>query len=165
MTAPEPVPGNTSRVKTQSVRMRAAAILAVPILLAFTVPPFGFLASFSLPVLAARVRPRLWPRISPATGHLYAALALIGLWLPALLALVSNGRIGSEATTWLVLPLCAPSGAALLVPAALALLTYLAGLTASVVSRSPLPWVLGTWGAPMAYWAASSWLVNFSCVA
>jgi len=144
--------------------MRAAAALVVPVVLAFTVPPVGFLASFSLPLLAARMRSRLWPRTSRLTGQLCAALALAGLWLPALLALVSNGRIGFEATTWLVLPLCAPSGAALLVPPVLAVLTYLAGLTASVVTKSPVPWVLGTWGAPLAYWAASSWLVDFSCV-
>lgn len=162
---PEPVPGMTSRVEKQRVRIRAAAILAVPVVLAFTVPPFGFFASFSLPVLAARVRSRLWPRISPVTGYVFAALALTGLWLPALLALVSNGRIGFESTTWLVIPLCAPSGAALLVPAALAILTYLSGLAWSLISRSPWPWVLGTWGAPVAYWAATSWLVDFLCVA
>lgn len=144
--------------------MRAAAVLAVPVVLAFTVPPIGFLASFALPFLAARMRSRLWSRTSRVTGHLCAALAMVGLWLPAMLALLTAGRIGSEAMTWLVLPLCAPSGAALLVPAALAVLTYLAGLTVSVVTESPVPWVLGTWGAPLAYWAASSWLVDFSCV-
>ena len=147
------------------VRMRAAAILSVPVVLALTVPPFGFLASFSLPVLAARVRSRLWPRTSRATGHVYAALALTGLWLPALLALVSNGRIGFESTTWLVIPLCAPLGAALVVPAALAILTYSVGLICSFMSGSPWAWVCGTWGAPVAYWAATSLLVDFSCVA
>lgn len=145
--------------------MRAAAVLAVPVVLALTVPPVGFFASFSLPFLAARVRAHLWPGISPVTGHVCAALALTGLWLPALLALVSNGRIGFESTAWLVIPLCAPSGAALLVPAALAILTYSTGLICSFTSSSPWPWVLGAWGAPVAYWAATSWLVDFSCVA
>ena len=75
MTVSERASGNSNRVETQMVRMRAAAILSVPVVLALTVPPFGFLASFSLPVLAARVRSRLWPRTSRATGHVYAALA------------------------------------------------------------------------------------------
>src|SRR5680860_174125 len=83
------------------VRVRAAAMLAVPGVLAFTVPPLGFVASFLLPVLSARVRSRLWPRTSPVAGHLCAALALAGLWLPALLALASSGRLGLEATAWL----------------------------------------------------------------
>ena len=96
---------------------------------------------------------------------MYAALALTGLWLPALLALVSNGRIGFESTTWLVIPLCAPLGAALVVPAALAILTYSVGLICSFMSGSPWAWVCGTWGAPVAYWAATSLLVDFSCVA
>lgn len=155
----------TNRPPTPGVRVRAAATLAVPGVLAFTVPPFGFVASFLLPVLAARVRPRLWPRTSPIVGHLCAALALAGLWLPALLALVSSGRLGFESTVWLVVPLCAPSGAALIAPALAAAVTYLAGLTLSLASRRPWPWVLGAWGAPVAYWAASSWLVDFSCVA
>lgn len=90
---------------------------------------------------------------------------MTGLWLPALLALVSNGRIGFESTTWLVIPLCAPLGAALVVPAALAILTYSVGLICSFMSGSPWAWVCGTWGAPVAYWAATSLLVDFSCVA
>lgn len=147
------------------VRVRAAAMLVVPGVLAFTVPPLGFVASFLLPVLSARVRSRLWPRTSPVAGHLCAALALAGLWLPALLALASSGRLGLEATAWLVVPLCAPSGDALMVPAVLATLTYLVGLTFSLVSSSPWPWVIGAWGAPIAYWVASSRLVDFSCVA
>lgn len=154
-----------NRPPTPGVRVRATVTLAVPGVLAFTVPPFGFLASFLLPVLAARVRPRLWPRTSRIVGHLCAALVLAGLWLPALLALLSTGRLGFESTVWLVVPLCAPSGAALIAPALAAAVTYLAGLTLSLVSCRPWPWVLGAWGAPVAYWAASSWPVDFSCAA
>lgn len=156
---------NANQVNTLRVRMRAAAILAAPVVLAFTVPPLGFFVSLSLPILAARVCSRLWSGISPAIGCLYASIALTGLWLPAALALASGGRIGSESAVWLVIPLCAPSGAALLVPAALAILTYLTGLICSLISSRPWPWVVGTWGAPVAYWAAASWFVDFSCVA
>lgn len=125
----------------------------------------GFLASLLLPVFAARVGSRLWPQTSRIIGHLCAALAVVGLWLPALLAMVSRGRLGSEATAWLIIPLCAPVGASLLVPAVLAAVAYLIGITVGVLVRNPWPWVLGAWAAPLAYSAASRWLVDFACFA
>lgn len=68
-----------------------------------------FLASLLLlPFIAAPVRSRIWPQTSPIIGHLCTVLAVIGLWTPALLAVVSLGQLGSEATTWLILPLCVP---------------------------------------------------------
>ncbi|HZJ07043.1 MAG TPA: hypothetical protein VFD59_16435 [Nocardioidaceae bacterium] len=73
--------------------------------------------------------------------------------------------MGSEATTWLILPLCAPAGAALMVPAALGAGAYLIGVTVGAIVRSPWPWVLGAWAAPLAYSAASRWLVDFACFA
>ena len=79
--------------------------------------------------------------------------------------MVSLGRVGSDAATWLIIPLCAPSGVALLVPAALAVAAYLVGLTVSAILQNPWPWVLGAWTASLAYWAAGRWLVNFACVA
>ncbi len=151
--------------KSDPARVRSAAALAVPGVLALTVPLIGFVASLSLPFLAARSRSRLWPRTSPVMGHLAAALAVIGLWLPALLAVASLGRLGSDATTWLLLPLCAPAGAALVVPAVLAVAAYLVGTTLGAVLRTPWPWVLGAWAAPLVYAAASRWLVDFVCVA
>ncbi len=144
---------------------RSAAALAVPGVLCFTVPLVGFLTSLVMPLFASRVRSRLWPDTSRAVGHLWAALAVIGLWLPAVLAVVSGGRAGSEATAWLIIPLCAPSGASMVVPAALAVTSYLAGLTLAAVLRRPWPWVLGAWAAPLAYSAASRWLVDFACIA
>ena len=57
-------------------------------------------------------------------GQFCAALTVIGLWLPAVLALVTNGRVGAEAGVWLLIPLCAPSGTALVVPAAWAVAAY-----------------------------------------
>lgn len=147
-------------------RARSATAIAGAGLLAFAVPLFGFLVSLLLPLFAARARARLWPRTSPIIGHLCAALVVAGLWIPALLAVVSSGRLGSEATTWLILPLCAPVGAAaLVVPSVLAIVAYLGGVTVGVIVRSPWPWVLGAWAAPLVYSAAASWLVDFACVA
>ena len=111
------------------------------------------------------MRTRLWPRTSPFIGHLCAALAGIGLWLPALLTVASLGRVGSDAATWLSIPLCAPSGVALLVPAAPAAAAYLVGLIVSAILQNPWPWVLGAWTAPLECCAASRCLVNFACVA
>lgn len=145
--------------------VRSTALLAGPVLLAFTVPPLGFLASLTLPLLAARVRARLWPGTSPAHGHRWAVLALVGLWLPALLAMATTGRAGSRSTVWLIIPLCAPSGAALLVPAVSAVAVYVAGLSLGTALRHPWPWVLGAWAAPLAYSAADHWLVDVVCVA
>lgn len=155
----------TARAAPGKAKARSAAELGVPGLLAFTVPPVGFLASLLLPLFAAPARCRLWPRTSPNLGHLSAALAVVGLWLPALLAILSGGHMGFDSTTWLILPLCAPVGAALVVPAASATAAYLLGLTVGAVVRSPWPWVLGAWAAPLAYAAASHWLVDFACLA
>jgi hypothetical protein len=156
---------STSQMESDLVRLRSAAALAVPGVLALTIPLIGFVASLLLPFFAARSRPRLWPRTSPIMGHLAAALAVTGLWLPALLAVAPLGQLGSDATTWLIIPLCAPVGAALVVPAALAVAAYLIGITVGVILRTPWPWVLGAWAAPLAYAAASRWLVDFECVA
>lgn len=155
----------TNRMAPHLVQARSAAALALPGVLAFTVPLVGFLASLLLPFLAARVRSRLWPQTSPIVGHLCAALAVIGLWLPALLAVVSLGQVGSDATTWLIIPLCAPVGASLVVPALLAAVAYLIGTAVGAIVRNPWPWVLGAWAAPLAYAAASRWLVDFACFA
>jgi len=79
--------------------------------------------------------------------------------------LISQGRLGSDATVWLIIPLCAPAGASLVVPAALAAVAYLIGTAVSYLVRSPWPWVIGAWAAPLAYSAASRWLVDFACFA
>lgn len=154
----------TEQAATRGARLQNAVALAAPGVLAFTVPPFGIVASLLLPLMAWRVGHMLWPQVRRTMVQFCAALAVIGLWLPAALALVTNGRVGSEAGVWLLIPLCAPSGTGLVVPAALAAAAYL-GLAASAVLRSPWAFVLGAWAAPLAYWAASSWLVDFSCVA
>lgn len=155
----------TDHLASRLAQTRDAAQLALPGFLAFTIPLVGFLTSMLLPLFAARVRSRLWPRASPITSHLCAALVVIGLWVPGLLSLLSLGQVGFDATAWLIIPLCAPTGSALLVPALLATTAYLSGLTASKLIRHPWPWVLGAWAAPVAYQAASHWLVNFACLA
>ncbi len=155
----------TNRPTLPRAHARSAGWLAVPGVLSFSVPLVGFLTSLLLPAFAARVRNRLWPTTSPAVGHLCAALVVTGLWLPAVLTVVSAGRLGLDATTWLVLPLCTPAGASLFMPAAVALAAYLGGLGVAVLVRSPWPWVVGAWGAPLAYSAAGRWLVDFACVA
>jgi hypothetical protein len=50
------------------------------------------------------------------------------------------------------------------VPALLATTVYLAGLAASMLIRHPGPWVLGAWAAPVAYEAASLWLVDSAVI-
>lgn len=154
-----------NRKESDPVRLRSATALVVPGVLTLTVPLLGFVASLSLPFLAARSRSRLWPRTSPLEGHLAAALAVTGLWMPALLALTSQGRLGSDANAWLLLPLCAPVGAALVVPTVLAVATYLVGTALGVLRRNPWPWAVGAWAAPLVYAAAGHWLVDFACVA
>ncbi len=149
----------------QGLQARRAVALAVPGVLAVSVPLLGFVASLLLPLIAAGARVLLWPRTRPSTGDVWAALMVAGLWLPSLLAVVSAGRVGSEASTWLLLPLCAPSGAALVVPAVLAASAYLAGLAASIRMRVPWRWALGAWAASLTYCASARWLVDFSCMA
>ena len=155
----------TNQLVSPIGRTGSAVLLALPGFLAFTLPPVGFLTSLVLPLFAARVRSRLWPGCSPGTSHVCAGLVVAGLWLPAVVFLLSSSQVGSGATIWLIVPLCAPSGVALWVPALLATAAYLTGLAVSSVVRHPWPWVLGAWIAPLAYEAASLWLVDFDASA
>jgi hypothetical protein len=104
-------------------------------------PSNRLLVSVFLPLIASRVRSLLWPRISPSTSRVCSGLAVTGLWLPALVFLLSSSRVGSGATIWLIIPLCTPSGSARWVPALLAISAYVAGLAVSTVARNPWPWV------------------------
>lgn len=154
-----------NQTDSHPAQVRSAANLALLGLLAFTLPVVGFVTSLLLPFFAARSRSRLWPGTSPIMGQVAAALAVTGLWLPAVLAVTTSGQLGSAATTWVLIPLCAPAGAALVVPAVSAVAVYLVGTTVGVILRTPWPWVLGAWTAPLAYAAASRWLVDFACLA
>lgn len=157
-------PASSGPTSSGPARVRGAIALAVGGVLAFTLPLIGFLGSLLLPVFASQVGRRLWPRTSRTVVILCGALVVVGFWLPAALSLFSQGRLGLESTIWLVLPLCAPSGAALLVPAVMAGSAYLIGLTLSALLRTPWPWVVGAWTAPLAYAAAAHWLVDFALV-
>lgn len=88
----------TNQTATRVGEFRCAAALAAPGVLAFAIPPFGFVASLLLPFVAWRVGQVLWPQVRGTIIHFCAALAVIGLWMPAVLALVTNGLVGSEAT-------------------------------------------------------------------
>lgn len=128
--------------------------LAVPTLLGFSIPVLGFVASLLVsPVVAARVRQRLWPRTSARAAVGCAALALAGLWLPALLALFSQGAASAGlATGWLLVPLCAPVQLSTLVlPALAATAASLVGSAVSALLHRPWPWVVSAWVAPWAY--------------
>ncbi|GAB3520597.1 hypothetical protein GCM10027402_09210 [Arthrobacter monumenti] len=138
-------------------------MLAAPVLLGFSVPLIGVVASlFLLPLIAHRVRLRLWPRSSARATIAWSVLALIGLWLPALLTLFSQGAIPlGGPTVWLLIPLCAPGQlSTLIIPALAATAAVLAGAGVGALARHPWPWVVGAWIAPMAYIAASRWLVD-----
>lgn len=138
-------------------------LLAIPVFLAFSIPLLGVVASLLLlPLIAHRVRLRLWPRSPARSTVAWSALALIGLWLPALLSLFSQGAIPlGGPTVWLLIPLCAPGQlSTLIVPALAATVSVLAGAGISTLARHPWPWVVGAWAAPMAYIAASRWLVD-----
>lgn len=154
----------TNQADSYLAWVRSAAVLAPVGVLAFTLPLVGFVTSLLLPFFSARSRSRLWPGTSPFMGHVAAALAVTGLWLPAMLAVATSGQLGSASTTWLLIPLCAPVGAALAVPAVSAVAVYLIGTAVGVIFRTPWPWVLGAWTAPLAYAAASHWLVDFRCL-
>lgn len=139
------------------------ALLGIPVLLAFSLPVLGFVASLILmPLAARRVRWRLWPAVSGKAALAWSVLALVGLWFPAMLSLFSQGAISlGGSVVWLLIPLCTPSGfGALIVPALAATVFGLIGALASVAARHPWPWVLGAWIAPLAYTAAALWLVD-----
>ena len=153
----------TTRPVSPLARTRGVALLALPAFIVYTLPLVGFIASLLLPLFASQVRSRLWqPQLSPFTSRVCSGLVVTGLWLPALVNLLSPAQVGSGATIWLIIPLCAPTGSAWWVPALLAISAYLAGLAVSTVIRHPWPWVLGAWMAPLAYEAASLWLVDSS---
>lgn len=138
-------------------------LLAIPVLVAFSIPVVGFLASLILlPLAAYLVRRALWPLTSRRATAGWSVLALVGLWLPALLPLLSQGGIAlGGSVVWLLIPLCVPAGlAAVMVPALAATVISLAGAAASVRTGHPWPWVVGAWVSPFAYIATSLWLVE-----
>lgn len=139
----------------------SVALLAVPTLVAFSIPVLGFIVSLLLPpLIASRVRSRLWPRSSPRAALVCSVLVIAGLWLPALLSVLSVLSLEPTASpVWLLVPLCGPEQMSThVIPALAATAASLAGAAASTLTRHPWPWVVAAWVAPLAYTAASRWL-------
>lgn len=138
--------------------------IAVVVFVAYATPFVGFLASMSLPFVTHTARRHLWPEASPARSIIWSLMAWIGLWLPALVSLVVLVSIGSEvgdgfeiSTMWLVMPLCAPDTLnALLLPAAAAAVTCLAGLLGAAATRSGWLWIAAAWVAPWVHFLIST---------
>ena len=121
--------------------------IALVVLLAYAVPFLGFVASLTLPLLTHLARRHLWPEASSARSLLWSLLAWVGLWLPGVVGFFTTGD--GVSTTWLMLPLCAPTGlGAVLLPALAAAATCLAGLYGATVTRTGWTWVLAAWLAP-----------------
>ena len=103
--------------------------IAVLVFTAYAVPMLGFLASLSLPFVTHAARRYLWPAATRAYSVVWSLMGWAGLWLPALLSVVTLVSAGSEeggglevSTVWLVLPLCSPDSLnAVLLPALAAL--------------------------------------------
>jgi len=153
---------------------RVGVVLSVALLvfIAYALPFFGFLASLCLPVVTHTFRRHLWPAASRASSIAWSVLALVGLWLPALLSFFTLVLAGSEegggveaSTLWLILPLCAPDSLnALLLPAVAAAVTCLAGLAGAAAARREWLWVAAAWLAPWVHHLVFSQIPNeFFC--
>lgn len=133
--------------------------VAMVVFIAYALPFVGFLASLCLPFVTHASRRHLWPAAPKGHSIAWSVLALVGLWLPALLSVFTPMFAGSEegggvdaSTLWLVIPLCVPDSLnALLLPALAAAVTGLAGLSGAVATRRGWLWVAAAWLAPWAH--------------
>lgn len=125
------------------------------VLIAYAVPSLGLLASLCLPLVTHRFRHHLWPEASTARSIGWSVLAWAGLWAPALTDLFTPAfrAAGVDvSTTWLVIPLCAPTGlGAVVVPAVASAVTCGAGLLCALATRRRWVWVVAAWLAPWAH--------------
>lgn len=159
------LPRNPSTRVAQAGVVGGAALL---VFIAYTVPPFGLLASLGLPYLTHTARRQLWPEASTTRSLVWSLLAWAGLWLPGVIGFLAQGFYASSvevSTTWLLLPLCAPTGlSAVLLPALAAAVTCLAGLYVAAVSRNGWAWVITAWLAPLVHFLVFSQLPHeFFC--
>lgn len=119
---------------------------------AYALPLLGLLFSVVLPLATHASRRHLWPDASQGLSLIWSLLAWAGLWLPGFIDLFTPVFVtaGAEvSTTWLIIPLCAPSGsAAVLIPALAAAVCCLAGLLGALATRTGWLWVAGAWLAP-----------------
>lgn len=140
--------------KSPESRARSGVVLglALLVLIAYALPFLGLLFSLVLPLATHRYRRHLWPEASNASSLAWSLLAWAGLWLPGLVDFVTPvfDAAGIEvSTTWLILPLCAPSDSgAVLIPALAAAVVCLVGLLGTLTTRNGWAWVAGAWIAP-----------------
>jgi len=142
--------------------------LVLVVLIAYAVPFIGLLASLGLPLATHTSRRHLWPEASNIHSMTWSLLAWVGLWLPGLVDFFTPAlyTAGVEvSTTWLIIPLCAPSDSnAVLIPALASAVTCLAGLLGAVATRRGWPWVAGAWLAPWVHYLVFSQLPHeFFC--
>ena len=138
------------------------------VLIAYGLPFFGLLASLCVPLATHASRRHLWPEASTTSSLVWSLTAWAGLWLPGLVDLFTPAfhAAGVEvSTTWLIIPLCAPSElSAVLLPALAAAVTCLAGLLGAVATRRGWPWVVAAWLAPWVHYLTLSWIPHhFFC--
>lgn len=101
------LPRNPSTRVAQAGVVGGAALL---VFIAYTLPPFGLLASLGLPYLTHTARRQLWPEASTTRSLVWSLLAWAGLWLPGVIGFLAQGFYASSveaSTTWLLLP-CVP---------------------------------------------------------
>jgi hypothetical protein len=133
----------------------ACALLTLSVAVAYGVPFFGFLLSVVIPVIAIGQRDVLWPTVPRRVVNIAAILALMGLWLPALVDFFTPffyARGMEVSTGWLIIPLCGPEDLVTWVlPAVAAALLVGVGVAFSVLRRTPWYWVVAMWLAPWAH--------------
>ena len=145
---------------TRPARIGVPLGIAVLVFIAYALPLLGFLASLSLPFVTHAARRYLWPEATSAHSMVWSLMGWAGLWLPALLSILTLVFAGSEedgrlevSTIWLVMPLCSPESLnAVMLPALAAAVTCLAGLLGAVASRRGWPWVAAAWLAPWVHY-------------
>jgi hypothetical protein len=149
---------------------QTAVVLGVTIVvfIAYTVPFFGLVASLCIPFVTHTSRRHLWPEASNVYSIAWSLLAWAGLWLPGVFGLFTSGSSAAGdpvSTTWLIIPLCAPTGlSAVVVPALAASVTCLAGLIGAAVTGRGWSWVVAAWLAPWVHYLVFSQLPHeFLC--
>lgn len=146
----------------------AAFGVAMVVFIAYSMPLIGFLASLCLPFATHTLRRYLWPEASNAHSMSWSVLAWAGLWLPGLVGIFTsafNDAGVDISTTWLIIPLCAPTGiSTVLVPALAAAVTCLVGLLAAAKTRRGWLWVVAAWLTPWVHYLVFSELPHeFFC--